>query len=211
MTDTSKTPFRPAEEQIIEDLETLKVLADPLRLRIRELLNKPGTVKQIAQTLNIPATKLYYHINLLEKHGLIVVVDSRIVSGIIEKQYQVAAQSVRVDTTLLSATPTGVEGLTLSANTLFNDTLTDLLTSFQEGAISADAPENDPHSAKLHSLRLRLTEEQAGDLFIALETLLRAWAAQSDRNMHEDIPHTLYKLFVVAFPSSRKKKLKVES
>src|SRR5688572_24810596 len=94
--------FVPAESYLVTDLETLKVLADPLRLRIRELMGKPTTVKQVAAKLDLPATKLYYHINLLEKHGLIVLVDTRVVSGIIEKHYQVSAQNVRVAKHLLS-------------------------------------------------------------------------------------------------------------
>lgn len=75
------------DEMMIEDAETLRVLADPLRLRIRELMVRPCTVKQVAAVLGIAPTKLYYHINLLEKHKLIVVVAARVVSGIIEKQY----------------------------------------------------------------------------------------------------------------------------
>ena len=93
----------------ISDLETLKVLSDPLRMRIIDsigLANQLGelrTVKQLADEVDTPASKLYYHINLLEKHGLIKVADTQIVSGIIEKHYQITAHSITIDRELLSS------------------------------------------------------------------------------------------------------------
>jgi len=93
----------------ISDLETLKVVSDPLRMRIMDsigLANQLGelrTVKHLAEELDTPASKLYYHINMLEKHGLIKVAETQIVSGIIEKHYQITAHSIAVDRELLSA------------------------------------------------------------------------------------------------------------
>ena len=73
------------EEFIIDNVDALKMIADPLRLQIMRSLEKPRTVKDLAAQLDIPATKLYYHVNQLETHKIIRVVDTRIVSGIIEK------------------------------------------------------------------------------------------------------------------------------
>jgi DNA-binding transcriptional ArsR family regulator len=95
---------------IIADLELLKVIADPLRLRILELtVEHPRTVKQIAATLSIPATKLYYHINTLEGSGLLKVAGTRLVSGILEKQYRAAAMSFRFARSLLSPASAGFD------------------------------------------------------------------------------------------------------
>src|SRR5512145_3269846 len=105
--------WKPITEYTVNDLETLKVLADPLRIHIIELVtHEPRTVKQVAADLTLPPTKLYYHFKLLEERGLIQVVDTRIVSGIVEKQYQATALSYHVNKTLLSPTsPSGIEGL----------------------------------------------------------------------------------------------------
>lgn len=94
-----------ADEYVIDNLETLKVLADQLRKRIMEHFDQPSTVKEVARKLGTSPSKLYYHVNLLEEHGLLIVTDTRIVSGIIEKQYQAAARIFRVKTGLLSPTP----------------------------------------------------------------------------------------------------------
>jgi DNA-binding transcriptional ArsR family regulator len=81
---TEKFP-KPQGAFTISDLETLKVMTDPLRLKIIDLLlEQPRNVKFLASALNISSTKLYYHINMLEEKGILKVVSTRIVSGIIE-------------------------------------------------------------------------------------------------------------------------------
>ena len=78
----------------ITDLETLKVISDPLRLNIIQVIkdiNISGalcSVKQVSERLDIPPAKLYYHVKLLEKHGFLEVTETRIVSGIVEKLYR---------------------------------------------------------------------------------------------------------------------------
>jgi DNA-binding transcriptional ArsR family regulator len=90
--------FKPVDLHMIRDLEAARSIADPLRLQIIEvLLHSPLTVKQIANKLGLAASKLYYHVNTLEKHGLIRVVDTTIHGNIIEKHYWVAAYNYSVD------------------------------------------------------------------------------------------------------------------
>src|SRR5947209_14743424 len=82
----------PAETLEIDDFETLKVLADPRRKQLIDLLRQDGaTVKELASSLRVSPKSLYYHVNLLLKHGLIRVVDTRLVSGITEKRYRATA------------------------------------------------------------------------------------------------------------------------
>lgn len=199
-----RTDFVPLPELLIEDLETLKVMADPLRLRLRELMGKPCTVKQIARLLDIPATKLYYHVNLLEKHGLIVVVDAKVVSGIIEKHYQVAARSLRVAAHLLSSPLDSQESLNISINTVFEDARNNLFESIRAGVVDLSESAPDHVGAKIASLRLRLNDTEARDLFGQLETLLNSFTQASHVHQAADATDThVYKLFVTAFPSSR--------
>jgi DNA-binding transcriptional ArsR family regulator len=92
-----------ADEFVVKDLETLKAISDPIRLRIVEaMMGEPATVKQIAARMGIAQSKLYYHVNTLEKFGLIHVVSTQIVSGIVEKWYKCVASSIRIDRTLFA-------------------------------------------------------------------------------------------------------------
>ena len=82
----------PAETLQIDDLETLKIVADPRRKQLIDLLrDDAATVKELAGALHVSPKSLYYHVNLLPKHGLIRVVDTRLVSGITEKRYRPTA------------------------------------------------------------------------------------------------------------------------
>ena len=96
----------PAAERIISDVETLKALSDPVRLRILETMvtaaDEAWTVKRLAAALGTNPTKLYHHINILEERELIVVAGTRVVSGIIETSYRIAQLSLRLDRALLS-------------------------------------------------------------------------------------------------------------
>jgi DNA-binding transcriptional ArsR family regulator len=103
---TITEPFTPAESMKITSLETLKVLADPFRIQIIELLAGPQTVKTVARQLGVTPTKLYYHFKILEQHGLIRVVSTRVVSGILEKSYQITANSFEVAASFASPNAT---------------------------------------------------------------------------------------------------------
>ncbi|NJR12811.1 helix-turn-helix transcriptional regulator [bacterium] len=200
----------PVDELVIDDLETLKVLADPLRLRIRELMTEPTTVKQVAEALGIPPTKLYYHINLLEKHNLIVVVDTRIVSGIIEKHYQIAARSVRVARHLLS--PDSKEGdasLHLTIGSIFEDTKNDLLQSINDGTAQLQEAAA-PNGAQLHTSRLLLNEDEAQEFTRRANELIEEYKQTSRAHQqHKDTGSPrYYKMLLGFFPTSRQQSKK---
>src|SRR5664279_480371 len=116
MTSRNPSEEQPAPLHTITTLDALKVFSDPLRQQIIEaLLDGAKTVKQIASELELAPTKLYYHVNLLEEHGLIQVTETRIVSGIIEKHYTAAAHEYYIERSLLTpGQNSGNEGLEIA-------------------------------------------------------------------------------------------------
>jgi DNA-binding transcriptional ArsR family regulator len=94
----AKKKFQPAPVKMIEDLESIKVISDPLRVQILEAMAAgPQSVKQIAEKLGLTTSKLYYHFNMLEKHGFIKVTDKATRGNIVEKFYWVTAFDFRLD------------------------------------------------------------------------------------------------------------------
>lgn len=88
---------------MIEDVETLKVITDPLRLEILELLSlEPHTVKYVADSLGLSSSRLYYHFNLLESKKMISVVDTKTVNNMIEKYYWNAADDYEINNEILT-------------------------------------------------------------------------------------------------------------
>jgi DNA-binding transcriptional ArsR family regulator len=87
----------------ITTLEQLKAISDPLRVDVLEIITHEAlTVKQMAEKLNQPPTKLYYQVSELETAGFVTLVGTRIKSGIIEKYYRTVSESIQVDRTLLN-------------------------------------------------------------------------------------------------------------
>jgi len=97
----------------IDDPETIKALADLLRLQIMRVLGRDArtrprimTVKQLAEELGEPTTKLYRHMKQLLAVDLIQVAELRLVGGIVEQHYRVAQKAWAVHTGELGL-PTG--------------------------------------------------------------------------------------------------------
>lgn len=88
----------PAETYLIDDLAKLKVLADPLRVRILEaLVEEARTTKQVAQVLGEKPTKLYHHVDALEKAGFVRLEKTRQNRGTLEKYFRAVARVFRAD------------------------------------------------------------------------------------------------------------------
>lgn len=150
---------------VIGDLETLKVVADPLRLQILEgLRGTPRTVKDLASELGLSATRLYYHVNLLEQHGLIGVTATRLVSGIIEKQYQTTADRLTVDRALLGPDrPLQDEGLEVLLSVILDEARGEIRRSIREGRIDVGEDAMQAEDLVLGRRWLRLTPDQVHD------------------------------------------------
>ncbi len=175
------------EEHTISDLETLKVISDPLRVQILELIGmkcdagRLTTVKQLAESLDLPPTKLYYHINLLEKHDLIRVAETQVVSGIIEKHYQIRAKRIRADFNVAGVGEIGRDekmALTLnSVNSVFETASQNIQRSLKTRL--EKTPENLPPEEKApmyygYSM-LQLSLPQAREFWAEMEALMQKY------------------------------------
>ena len=136
--------YQPAEFLIINTSEQLKIISDPLRVEILECVSSEALrVKQIAARLNQPATKLYYHVSALEEGGFVMVVDTRIKSGIIEKYYRIAAENITVSRNLLSQSGPKDDAFQSMLNAVFDATVADLQHSFAAGLLGLEQENKD--------------------------------------------------------------------
>lgn len=93
MTDLPDLPDIP-EEAFITDPSQFESLSSPTRIRILKLCRDPLSVRQIAERLGVPATRLYYHVNLLKDAGFLQVVHTRKSGARIEKLYRIAGETI---------------------------------------------------------------------------------------------------------------------
>ena len=140
--------FQPRATLRVTTLQQLKILSDPLRVDMLEMiLYEAHTVKQIATILGLPPTKLYYHMSALEKAGFARVVQTQVKSGIIEKYYRRAARTFLVDPNLFTAqrAPNGAQAnLAKLVTFMFQATTDEMHRSVDAGLIELPATTHEP-------------------------------------------------------------------
>lgn len=77
----------------LDDLKQVRALADPLRMRILTALCEERTTKQVAELLHEKPTRLYHHVDALERAGLVQLTRTRPKRGTIEKYYRSVART----------------------------------------------------------------------------------------------------------------------
>jgi DNA-binding transcriptional ArsR family regulator len=168
--------------RVVDDLDTVRVLADPLRLAIlrvvmREAHVKPRlmTVKEIAEELGEPQTKLYRHIKQLESVGVIRDAETRLVSGILEHRYQPGQVELRIDGSVLG-TMSGEDAGTSVAAVFdgFRDHFVKLIRT-GEVRLWPSAEEGDRHDdytrSRLASMSTRISPAKAAEFHARLSAL----------------------------------------
>ena len=130
----------------IDSVEGLRALADPVRLAILSALDTrvPDgalpvmSVKELAQHLGEPQTKLYRHVKQLEAAGLIEVAATRMVSGIQEQRYRARQRDLRLSAALFRQHADETEAAVRSA---FDAFLTGVFDRARKQDWPADGPD----------------------------------------------------------------------
>ena len=82
----------------MKKLEQVRVLAHPLRLRLLEAFaTAPRTTRQVATLLGVHPTRLYHHVNALERVGLVRLRETRPVRGTVEKYFEAVGRRLAVE------------------------------------------------------------------------------------------------------------------
>jgi DNA-binding transcriptional ArsR family regulator len=170
-------PLDYVEERTVTDLETLRLLADPLRLSILSAFPPARTgrtmsVKEIAEKLDEGQTKLYRHVKKLEEAGLIQVAETRVVSGIIEKRYRTAQRRLLIESDLLAHQPEPDDYINTMV-ALMDATRDRMRRELQAGRVPMDKPESGPDlSLQIGSIRLSMTPARYEELRARVTELL---------------------------------------
>lgn len=165
--------FEPEEVRYIRDIETLKALSDPTRVRILEVMvqrrSPAWSVKEIAAALGVPQTRLYHHVDLLLAQDLVRPVERRVVSGIIETRYVPAANTFQLDRTLFAGE--GAAGLAVLHETMV--AVFDTARAEVERAIRAETAGDDVTTTRILVNRglAKLSPERVAELHRRLQAI----------------------------------------
>ena len=197
--------------RMIADLETLRLLTQPVRLKIVEALRSapgPLSVKELAATLGTTQTKLYYHVNLLEEADLIRVAATRLVSGIVEKRYAAATYRLSVDPALLAPSASGDAGLEVLLSIILDQARTEIRRSVAAGLIDVETWRSDERRANsliLGRKWLLLTSEELAEFHRRLDEVLEAYEGRDPmpHQLASDAPpgSQLYELLIGFYPA----------
>lgn len=191
--------FQPVPVLKVGDADTLKAISDPTRMRLLEVMvtrQEPAwSVKELAVVLGLPQTRLYHHVELLLERGLLRAVEQRVVSGIIETRYRVAARSFQLDRRLFAGdTDEAREVLSGMLDAVFDRPRTEV-----EEAVRADRSILSKEAPLHHQLFLsrgvaRLAPARA-------EELRRRLVALEEEFDHDDAePAEPYGLVIALYP-----------
>ena len=187
----------------IRDLETLKVVSDPMHIQIIEVLIPQAlTVKQVADKLGQSPSKLYYHVNLLEKHGLIRVIETHVISNMIEKVYRATSANIEVDKTLLSFVSDKDKQAYHSMLTSTVDvTREDILRSLQARQFQLEqSAEQHPRSGMIHRTVSRMPASRAIEFLDRLRSLAQEFE-EADESQNASPELHAYALMIACYPS----------
>ena len=167
----------PDDEFLIDDLETVRLLNDHVRSTILQLLVfEPRSVKELAAELDVPVTRLYYHVNLLEEAGVIRVVATRKAGAMIQKLYQATARFYRPSPTILDTIDDPREAARIGAATVLDMARIDVEQALFARFTQADGP----HLATaLGRSSMRLHPDDAEELRERLMSLVQEYEDRS--------------------------------
>lgn len=196
----------PAPERTIHDLEALRVYFDPLRTRIIHALSEPRTIHQVAATFGVPFTRLYYHFQLLEKHGFIRQVGANSFGGAVEeKVYQISARVFLVDRALMTIgeSDEAASGLEVVLETVLDRTKDDIRRSARSGAIDLDRRTPDPRALFVIRGYSYLSPERAAEFYRCLRALVDEYVtAEEDGTDETRANGRYYGLALALYPSA---------
>ncbi|MDO5048171.1 MAG: winged helix-turn-helix domain-containing protein [Anaerococcus sp.] len=82
------------EVHILNTLEEINIVSDPIRLKIIMTLGAtPKTAQDLSESLGVSRSKIHYHLKILEQNGIIEVVDTELINGITQKYFLPVAKA----------------------------------------------------------------------------------------------------------------------
>ena len=140
-----------------------RALADPLRIRLYELLAvRPRSAKELAGQVGMRADRLYHHLAQLEEAQLIEISEyRRLPGGKVERVYSPAA-----------AEPAGDDASPADVALLFNAALETTRADINAATLAREAGQD--RRMSLTRTGIRLNERHLAELKTAIEELLRA-------------------------------------
>lgn len=144
----------------LKTLEEIRIYSDPYRMQIInefQRLNRPATIKEVADAMQEVPAKVYYHAKKLERIGLLQLADTKLVNGITAKYYEPFKGAIHIKKSEMDK----VIGQVFQSET--EKLLSHLYDESKQRFLKASRLT--PPSAQMTSPSVFLTKEKAEELF----------------------------------------------
>lgn len=151
------------ETKVLTTLEEIKIFSDPYRLQILNIFNKldrPATVKEVSDEMGEVPAKVHYHVKKLEKIGLVYLVSTKEINGIVAKYYLPFSGTIEIKRQDAQNEP--------SANELMRSETYKLLSELYEQnkeRFFKQVKNSNKTFAKMTNNTLYMTDEEARNFF----------------------------------------------
>jgi DNA-binding transcriptional ArsR family regulator len=192
------------DQHVISSFEELKAVSDPLRSRILAVLSRGAmTTLQVARELGEKPTRLYHHVDILERAGLIRLVREQPKRGTVERYLEPVARVFVIDRGLFN--PSGdapAEDAAGTVQALVDAVLGQTLAELRERVSAGALPMEDRGRMKLARLHVRGSEAQVARLMQAVEALIDEAnrLADDEPSAPGDAPLHEYRLQLAFYP-----------
>lgn len=178
---------------VLSDLKQVKALADPLRQSVLgAFCGEPKTTKQVAEGLGEKPTKLYHHVERLERVGLLKLVEKRQNRGTVEKYYQAVGKKFAVHPKLFGDLPKGKKSpIERALACAFDSALEEIRQGLEVKLLGTGAGHP---TAVFGQAQIRATPKQAMRLRAQIEGLMKKVRRES-RDQGDP-----YRILIVSYP-----------
>ena len=175
----------------VEDPKVFEVLNNPLRFRIVRRLVEPKSIREVAEEMDAPPTRLYYHFNLLEEVGVIQVVETRKVGAMLQKVFQTRAKSFRPSPKLSQSDLSPQELARITAGVVIDGAAADAVETltWNFAAMKSDRPDERRPGSIGRALGF-FTEEEARAFGEKLEEFIEGEFDERDRETGDEYGFT---------------------
>lgn len=169
---------------IYTELDDIRTLIDPYRLRILKTFtteNGPLTAKMVADILEEVPSKISYHIKKMEKTGILEIVNTKVINGIVAKYYSPTAKEFGIET------QEEEDFINLGLNNMYLDIINNFKKSF------IDATNNHENSTAVVGNQVYLNEEQFHELSKTINEKLLEFKDNGENKESYQAFFTLYR------------------
>lgn len=178
--------------KMINDLEAIKAISNSFRLQILKVLEEEveASATDIAKELDESASKVSYHLKILEKNDLISLVETRVKGNIVEKIYSPVAKEIQIELKKEETSDKIDDDMML---TFANNILSNLKEDLFKLADKISSPEENTSSTLSYS-SYYLTEEEVEEIEEHVMSKLKEFKGRKKEDYGEE-----YKEYKIGF------------